>query len=147
MESRICPQILPPAWIRWFINDAVDGIVDRQSAAPIGCHYFHDRTLNVWEISLFLARTEVFGGASDGRRVPSGLQIDVDAVSSAFDAAPKIYWQSEKFSSDDELGNHLSFEGSARGYHVWLRILESPPDWAGTGRFVYAESGQVKDLW
>ncbi|MBC7965855.1 MAG: hypothetical protein H7Z17_08010 [Fuerstia sp.] len=147
MQGKTNSKTVPPAWLRWFVNDAVRGILDREAAAPVGCHFFHDLDADVWEVSLFLSRTEVYGGAADGKQVPGGLQIDVAAVAKAFDFAPAVYWQAEKFSSEDELGNHLSFEGVARGVHVWLRILQSAPDWAGPGRLVHAESGRVDDIW
>jgi hypothetical protein len=147
MQGDTESRIIPPAWLRWFVNDAVRGIVDRHEAAPVGCHYFHDRDADVWEVSLFLSRTEVYGGAADGKSVPSGLQVDVARVSTAFDGQPLIHWQSEKFSSDDQLGNHLSFEGVARGVQVWLRILQTAPDWAGPGRLLYAENGRIQDIW
>lgn len=147
MENYAESTTEPPAWLRWFVNDAVRGIVDRHDAAPIGCHYYFDSESDVWEISFFLARTEVFGGAADGKHVPSGMQIDVSAVTAAFDSVPKIYWQSEKFSSEDQLGNHMSFEGVARGCQVWLRILQSPPEWAAPGRLVHAETGRIQDIW
>lgn len=138
---------VPPAWLRWFVNDAIRGIVDRQEASPLGCHYFHDHNADVWEVSLFLSRTEVYGGPADGKQVPGGLRIDVVQVSAAYDSSPTIHWQSEKFSLDDDLGNHLSFEGVARGVKVWLRILQAAPEWAGPGRLVFAESGKVEDVW
>jgi len=147
MQGNTDSKTLPPAWLRWFVNDAAHGIIDRQAAAPVGCHFFHDLDEDVWEVSLFLSRTEVYGGPADGKHVPGGLQIDVAAVSKAFDFAPDVYWQSEKFSSDDELGNHLSFQGVARSAQVWLRILQSAPEWAGPGRLVHAESGRVDDIW
>jgi len=137
----------PPAWLRWFVNDAVRGIVDRQVTAPIGCHFYHDADTNVWEVSLFISRTEVCGGPADGKLVPSGLQIDIMAVCSAFDSPPAVYWQAEKISHDDELGNHLSLEGIARGFGVWLRILQNPPEWTGPGRVVHAATGNVEDVW
>lgn len=138
---------VPPAWLRWFLNDAIRGIVDCQAASPVGCHYFHDHDADVWEVSLFLSRTEVFGGPADGKHVPAGLKIDVVQVSAAFDSPPAVYWQSERFSQDDELGNHLSFEGLGRGVKVWLRILQVAPEWAGPGRLVLAESGKIQDIW
>lgn len=147
MQGKTDSRTVPPAWLRWFVNDAVRGIVDRHVAAPVGCHFFHDHDAEVWEVSLFLSRTEVYGGAADGKRVPGGLQVDVAQVSAAFDETPLIHWQSEKFSAEDDLGNHLSFEGIARGVHVWLRILHSAPEWAGPGRLVHAESGKVEDIW
>lgn len=138
---------VPPAWLRWFVNDAVRGIVDGHVTAPIGCHFFHERNADVWEVSLFVSRTEVCGGPADGKRVPTGLQIDITAVCAAFDSAPTIYWQAEKISHDDDLGNHLSFEGIARGFGVWLRILQNAPEWIGPGRLVHAQSGNIEDIW
>ena len=147
MQGNSESKTAPPAWLRWFVNDVVRGIVDRHLAGPVGCHFFYDLDGDVWEVSLFLSRTEVYGGAADGKRIPVGLQIDVAAVSAAFDSAPAVYWQSEKISSDDELGNHISFEGVARSVHVWLRILQAAPEWAGPGRLVHAESGRIEEIW
>ncbi len=140
-------QSIPPAWLRWFVNDAVRGIVDRQVTAPVGCHFYHDGESDVWEISLFVSRTEVCGGSADGKQVPSGLQIDIPAVCAAFDSPPATYWQSEKIADDDELGNHLSFEGIARGFSVWLRMMQHPPEWTCPGRLIHAESGEIEDVW
>jgi hypothetical protein len=137
----------PPAWLRWFVNDAVRGIVDRHVTAPVGCHYYHDDADDIWEVSLFVARTEVCGGPADGRVVPAGLQIDIASVCSAFDSPPATYWQAEAISEDDELGNHLSFEGLARGHSVWLRIMQHPPQWTGPGRLLHSGSGRMEDLW
>ena len=60
---------------------------------------------------------------------------------------PATFWQAERHSADDDLGSHLSFEGIARGAHVWLRILQQPPEWAGVGRLVHAADGTVEDVW
>ena len=146
MTSRT-PQSNPPAWLRWFVNDAIRGIVDRQVVAPVGCHYFHDLDADVWEISLFVSRTEVCGGPADGRTVPTGLQIDIAAVCVAFDSPPVTYWQAERIADNDDLGNHLSFEGVARGVFVWLRIMQHPPDWTAPGRLLFAGSGRLEDVW
>ncbi len=147
MTSPPSSNTNPPAWIRWFVNDAIRGIVDRSVTAPIGCHFFFDEEENLWEISLFVSRSEVFGGAADGKHVPSGLHIDIAKVCSAFDLPPATFWQAERHSADDDLGSHLSFEGIARGAHVWLRILQQPPEWAGVGRLVHAADGTVEDVW
>lgn len=141
------PDSNPPAWLRWFVNNAIRGIVDRQIVAPIGCHFFHDLATDTWEISLFVSRTEVAGGSADGRVVPAGLQIDIATVCAAFDSPPITYWQAEKLSDDDELGNHLSFEGFARGVSVWLRIMQHAPAWTSPGRMLHAASGRMEDVW
>lgn len=147
MTSDFQKPVIPPTWLRWFVNDASRGIIDHGTVAPIGCHFFHDQTLDVWEVTLFVSLTELVGGPGDGRRIPTGLQVDICRVTSAFDSAPASYWQSEAVAPDDELGNHLSFEGVARGHQVWLRILEKPPGWAGPGRVLHTAQGFFEDLW
>ncbi|MBL8816832.1 MAG: hypothetical protein JNL58_12430 [Planctomyces sp.] len=137
----------PPSWLRWFINDASRGFVDHESLAPIGCHFYFDDALDVWEVSLFVSNTELVGGPADGRRIPTGTQVDINLVKAAFDSEPTSYWQAEAIAEDDDLGNHLSFEGIARGHQVWLRILAKPPVWAGPGRVMHTTHGVIEDLW
>jgi hypothetical protein len=125
----------------------VRGIVDRSVTAPVGCHYFHDEERDVWEVTLFISRTEILGGPGDGRVVLAGLQIDIAVVTAAFDSPPAVYWQAERVHDDDELGSHLSFEGMARRHSVWLRILQQAPEWTAAGRVLNAGSGDFEDRW
>lgn len=138
---------IPPSWLRWFVNDASRGIIDLLSAAPVGCHFFHDQELDIWEVTLFVSKTEVVGGPMDGNTIPSGLQVDICQVHKAFDSEPATFWQSEAVQQDDQLGNHLSFEGVARGHRVWLRIVHHPPEGIGPGRLMHAGQGVIEDLW
>jgi hypothetical protein len=140
-------SVNPPTWLRWFVNDVIRGIVDDCAIAPLGCHYYLDSDLDTWEVTLFVSRTELWSGPHDGRPIPAPFQIDIFSVCAAFDTLPCIHWQTEKLAADDELGNHLSFEGIARGVNVWLRILRDAPEWADTGRLVHAGTGQIQDAW
>lgn len=144
-EERI--QTTPPAWLRWFVADATHGIVNREGMAPIGCHYFLDPELACFEITLFISRTEVVGGPRDGNVISTGMQIDINIICAAFDEPPAVHWQSQASCSEDQLGNHVSFEGSARGHKVWLRVLHEAPAEIGPGRLVHVSSGLVEDLW
>ncbi len=137
----------PPSWLRWFVSDASKGILDQASIAPLGCHFYHDAKLNTWEISIFVSRTEVVGGPGDGRMIGSGLLVDVGAVIAAFDQLPSLHWQSEAVCDDDQLGNHISLEGIARGHQVWLRILHEAPAEFSPGRLLHASHGFLEDLW
>lgn len=137
----------PPPWLKWFVNDAVKGIVHRADSAPIGCHFFHDTESDLWEVTLFVGRSEVVGGPWDGTVVPTGLEVDVTRVAAAFDIPPDISWQAEKVLADDELGPHISLCGICREQKIWFRILQNAPDWSGIGRVLHAESGDVEDRW
>ncbi|MEN9555447.1 MAG: hypothetical protein RLZZ232_1733 [Planctomycetota bacterium] len=137
----------PPSWLRWFVNDAIRGIMHGEDSAPVGCHFYLDRENDLWEVTLFVGRSEVLGGAWDGKVVPIGLEVDISRVIAAFDSQPDILWQAEKVTPADELGAHVSFAGVTRGNNVWLRILQDAPDWAGVGRLLHASTGQFEDLW
>lgn len=132
-----------PAWLRLFVNEVLHGIID---AGLIGCHVFHNLEADEWEVSLFDLPTEICGGPADGIRAPSGLQVDVNAVASAFDCPPRVCWQAGKSCDDDELANHLSFEGSVGGLSVWLRILQDSPPVFGVGRRIHAPTGVIEDV-
>jgi hypothetical protein len=147
MLSMPCNSVTPPAWLPGFINDVIQGFIDDCGTAPLGCHFYRDNDLETWEVTLFVSRTEVWSGAEDGRPIPLPFQIDVLSVCAAFDILPVMHWQTEKIAADDELGNHLSFEGIAKGAKVWLRILKDAPAWADPGRLVHAGTGQIQDTW
>ncbi len=147
MNTGELPSATPPSWLRWFVNDAIRGIMHGEDSAPVGCHFYLDREHDLWEVTLFVGRSEVLGGAWDGKVVPVGLEVDVTRVAAAFDTPPDILWQAEKVTPADELGAHISFEGVTRGNNVWLRILQDAPDWAGVGRLLHASTGQFEDLW
>ncbi len=147
MSTNEPPEISPPSWLRWFVNDAVRGIMHQTDSAPVGCHFYYDGENDLWEVTLFVGRSEVLGGAHDGKTVPAGLEVDVTQVMAAFDTPPGVLWQAERVTPHDELGPHLSFEGETRGHDVWLRILQTPPDWAGVGRLLHASTGEFEDLW
>ncbi len=147
MTIQEVPPSNPPAWLRWFVNDAIRGVMHRSDCAPIGCHFYFDSENNVWEVTLFISRSEILGGAWDGKAVPTGLEVDIVKVSAAFDRQPAVFWQAERVLPEDELGPHLSFEGISRGNQVWLRVLQTPPSWAGVGRLLHAATGEFENLW
>lgn len=147
MTIQEVPPSNPPAWLRWFVNDAIRGVMHRSDSAPIGCHFYFDSENTVWEVTLFVSRSEVLGGAWDGEPVPTGLEVDILKVSAAFDRQPAVFWQAERVLAEDELGSHLSFEGISRGNQVWLRVLQTPPSWAGVGRLLHASTGEFENLW
>ena len=133
-----------PEWLRLFVDKVLPGLLE---ATSIGCHYFHNVPEYEWEVSLFELPKEMFGGSTDGMRVSSRLRLDLAIVASAFDSLSSIHWQAERICDDDELGNHLSFEGTAGGTRIWLRILrDSPPEFR-SGRSVAATKEATEDIW
>lgn len=147
MSHRPTQVKRPPAWLRRLSNDAARGIVADEFHAPIGCHFYQNSQNNEWEVSIFVSATEVVGGPMDGRQLPLQVQLDIVHVMNLFDETPTIYWQSEALADDDELAQHISFEGMAHGYRIWLRILKEPPSGTGPGRLLHTQSGEMETLW
>lgn len=137
----------PPSWLRWLSNDAARGIIADEHHAPIGCHFFRNPENDEWEVSIFVSSTEVVGGPMDGRKIPLQVQLDVVHVMNLFDETPNVYWQSDAIAEDDELAQHISFEGQARGHRIWLRILKDAPEGTGPGRLLHTQSGEMETLW
>ncbi len=147
MSTRFNSMASPPAWLRSFANDAARAILDTSEHAPIGCHYHCAHERDEWEVTVFISDTEVVGGARDGTLVPYPIQLDVSQAIELFDEIPKIHWETGAIREDEDLVQHMSFEGSVRGHYVWLRILAQAPRQAGPGRLLHASTGELEDLW
>jgi hypothetical protein len=137
----------PPAWLRWFANEAAQAILNTVVHAPIGCHYHYSDELSEWEVTVFISDTEVVGGQRDGTIVPYRMQVDLPQVLGLFDQMPKVYWLAGMDDKEDDLNQHMSLEGQVRKHHVWLRILAQAPQQAGPGRLLHASTGELEDIW
>ena len=137
----------PPAWLRWLSHDAARGIVANESHAPIGCHFYRNPDNQEWEVSIFVSSTEVVGGPMDGKRLPLPLQVDIVHVMNLFDETPAVFWQSDPVAENDQLAQHVSWEGKARGHRLWLRILKESPEGTGPGRLMHSQNGEMENLW
>ncbi len=137
----------PPAWLRWFANDAARSILDTQFHAPVGCHYFYCEDRDEWEVAVFVSATEVFGGPRDGTVVPCPFQADVSHVIGLFDRPPRVHWQTGTVHEEEDVGQLLSFEGVVRGRRVWLRLLGEAHPQICPGRLLHAHTGKIEDVW
>lgn len=83
----------------------------------------------------------------DGTKVNPPVQLDIGSVIDVFSDKPTIHWQSDAVAADDELAQHISFQGRINEHRVWLRILRGAPDGTEPGRLVHAGSGEIENLW
>ena len=79
--------------------------------------------------------------------MPLPVHLDICRVADLFDDRPAIHWQSTAVPDAENVGQHISFEGTVRRHRVWLRMLAEAPVSAGPGRLVHAFTGQLEDLW
>ena len=137
----------PPYWLAEMADLVASEIQGVDLLSPIGCHYFFDDADDRWEVALFAAGTETVGGAHDGTVTPSKFTVDLINIADIFSEISKLNWQAQPLDGTDELGPHLSVEGTYAGADVWLRILAQPPKRFQNGRFARAYEMRLDEAW
>lgn len=137
----------PPSWLAEMAEGVAATLYAVDVLAPLGCHRYHNRALDQWEVTLFAAKTETIGGRYDGRKSPSKFHVDVCALFELFTPVTAFHWQALSLGPDDDLGPHLSLEGVYQGHSVWLRILASAPSHYRIGRLADAYTLRLEDVW
>lgn len=137
----------PPNWLAELADVVATAIVGVALPAPIGCHFFRNELLNQWELTLFPGTTEIVGGKLDGRIKPSPFTLDLARLTWALDSLDRFHWQSHRLGADDELGPHVSLEGTHQGHAVWVRILAEAPEQFEISRRVHTAEQAIEDLW
>ena len=135
----------PPEWLQEFADAVALNMVPVDLLAPVGCHFcLVDET---WEIALFVSSTQIVGGRKDGVLRHSRFNVDLQAVTKLFSEVQNISWQALPLAADDELGPHLSIEGTCAGKPVWLRILSRAPKRFDVGRRAVVYDGAWEESW
>lgn len=136
-----------PAWIEKLANEVAAEMSAMDLLAPIGCHHYYNKALRCWEISVFASRTETIGGEKDGQRLPSQFVLDLQALQDVLSSVVAFHWQALPAGPDDEVGAHISIEGTYDGHTVWLRILAAAPERFECGRRVLVYEDRLEDRW
>ena len=136
---------MPPEWLQEFVNKLTAHIEPADRRAPIGCHIC--QADGTWEITLFVSRTEVFGGEFDGEVVPARFVVDLSGLLTVFDQIDQSWWQPLPAGPDDDLGPHLSLEGVHGGDRVWVRITAEQPAAIPSGRVANVIEGIIERRW
>jgi hypothetical protein len=135
----------PPTWMSVFVDHVTSCLQPHDDLAPLGCHF--QQFNGVWEITLFASRTESIGGPRDGKLRNSHFSVDVKHLLDAFSSVDAIAWQAHRIDLNDELGPHMSVEGTVADKSVWLRVTSTAPARFGTGRHYFINKQSMKDLW
>ncbi len=135
----------PPDWLQSLADEVANLFHAVDILAPLGCHYCQiDGT---WEITLFASRTEIVGGAADGRHRTSRFHMDLKSLMGLFDEVESAYWQAQGLGAEDDLGPHLGVEGMYAGRRVWLRIPSQAPRRFPAGRHAFVHQESWEELW
>lgn len=137
----------PPSWLAQLANDVVSHMTPADVLAPLGCHHFHDKARDQWEVTIFAAKTETIGGQYDGRQTSSQFHLDVLGMLTVFENAEQVHWQALSLGDEDDLGPHFSMEGTYCGQSVWLRVLATAPEAFEAGRYFHANEMRLVEVW
>jgi hypothetical protein len=137
----------PPEWLSALADLIAEAIIGVDAPAPLGCHFFHNESVDQWEITLFPGATEIVGGRHDGRVKPSPFALDLARLSWVLNDVERFHWQTHSLGDSDDLGPHVSLEGTYEDHNVWLRILAEAPEQFPIGRRVDASGEEIEDLW
>lgn len=146
-DRRVKPTLNYVSWINDLAHDVLEEILPIDSLAPVGCHHFFNDETSQHEVTLFASKTEILGGADDGRQQDSRFCLDLAGIWRLFENVVDFHWQTTRAHEDDDLGAHISIEGEYHGHSVWLRILAEAPQQFDHGRVFDINSASVKNLW
>jgi len=137
--------LLIPEWLAELADLVAARIEPADPRAPIGCHFCEVE--GVWEVTLFVSRTEIFGGEFDGQAIPGRFIIDLGGLLSVLDELHGCWWQPFSVAADDELGPHVALEGIYAGHEVWIRVPAQQPGSIPSGRVANMLGGTIERRW
>lgn len=123
-----------PAWIAKLIDEIAELFEPFTDVGRVGfeCSLGEDR----WEVSMYLGKTELVGGKSDGEMQHLDFQFDLLKMTKYFDHIETLRWNAFPSGSDINDGPECSFvsiEGKYEDNSLMLRIFCTPPEQAGPG--------------
>lgn len=118
-------MIRQPEWLSQFVDRVLASAAQLGVESGTGCHVYRN-TDGEWEVTLFSDEESTWRmpGLTE---VPAALSIDVFELIGVFDELSSCRWQSAPVAWDDDLGSHMSVEGTFQGHAVWLRIVSQMP--------------------
>ena len=137
----------PPAWLEQLASDAAGLLCPVDMLAPVGCHVHFDEEESVWEVTVFAARTETFGGPRDGQLTPSRFELDLAALAGLLSDVTSFSWCALPLGDEDDLGAHVCVEGTCCGKAVRLRVPAAAPPSVPVGRRVDVLRQEITEVW
>lgn len=134
-----------PDWLEALSQRIAALLEPADPRAPIGCHVC--RADDVWELTFFVSRTEIFGGEYDGRSVPGRFVLDLAGLLTTLDEVSACWWQPLPQAADDDLGPQVSIEGRYGEHPVWIRITAEQPLAIESGRVANMLGGTIERRW
>lgn len=128
-ERRRSQQRVPD-WLLSFVHDMADRFEPFSGVARPGyeCRQSGER----WEVSVFLGKTELVGGARDGAAVPVNFRFDLHGLIDAFDEVSSFQWNAFPDCCACQDGvldlSFISAEGTVGGESVNVQIHAGPPE-------------------
>lgn len=117
-----------PQWLQDFVDRIAESMNSFESPMELGCHVFRGTAAlpEEWEVTVFGE-----GLAGQNRLTEFAaefvMSVDVLKLAEVFDSVEACRWQTKSMGDADDLGAHLSVEGTVNDRPVWLRVLGQKP--------------------
>lgn len=132
-------------WINELASEIGVRLLPIDFPPPLGCHVFDEDGLV--ELTLFFGATETMGGELDGCHRSARFHFDLLGVTELFDDVQSFFWQPLTIDTEDDLGPHVSIEGTYQGNQVWVRVLSRPPENVSAGVIANTYTGEFVQRW
>lgn len=135
--DRTRPALRQPEWLAGLLDQLCDCIEPIRGEARVGYDlYFADP---LWQIDLFLGRTERVGGSLDGRSEYVNFTADIPGILALFNKVERCAWLALPGNSDDETSSGLFIEGTWQDEPVRVALRAIPPSNAAPGLRQYPD--------
>ena len=114
-----------PQWMETFVDRILAGMTHLGVETPFGGHVFQNID-GEWEVTLF-QNSEISDRLEGIEGLQGAMSVNVFDLVDIFENVSSCRWQSAPVGWDDDLGAHMSIEGTYHGEAVWLRITARIP--------------------
>ena len=118
-------MIRHPQWMDSFVDRILTSVTQLGTESDVGGHVFQNID-GEWEVTLF-QNSEISDRLENIEELRGAMSINVFDLVRVFDDVRSCRWQSAPVGWDDDLGAHLSIEGSYHGETIWLRMTARLP--------------------
>lgn len=136
-----------PEWLSELCDEVLEATCPLSPNPPWGCHMFWNELTSQWEVTIFASHTEVQGGAADGKRISSNFYLDLHALHEIFDEVHEFHWQALSQGEEDDIGAHISIDGTYHGDSLWLRVPSHAPECFEPGRVLNTTERELQNRW
>jgi len=108
-----------------FVDRILSSMTHFGAESPVGGHVFQNID-SEWEVTLF-QNSGIPDRLEGIEELRGAMSVNMFELVRVFDSVSSCRWQTSPVGWDDDLGAHMSVEGTYQGEIIWLRITARMP--------------------